>query len=416
MKFFCKIFLLLIFSCVNIFSQWYPQTSNTIYPLKSVYFIDANTGLICGWGLVLKTTDSGSNWNSTSLYSRQYNSIIFTDNNTGWLSGDSGAVYKTTNAGTNWNPINSGTYKNLMNITFLNQSTGLIAGFSRTILKTTNAGLNWLSMISNIDTLDFLGCEFINENNYVVTGTTSAIYRSTDAGASWIHFAMGLVNPLWAAEFINDNTGWVTGCCGMLTKTTNAGANWSPEILLSVGNTFYTMAFINSTTGYMSGDNGFIFRTTNQGENWYSTSTGTNQILYSFFMANANTGWAVGNYGTILKTTNGGGPGFTIGINPISGEIPKEFLLEQNYPNPFNPKTIINFKLSRGNGTGGITNYVSLKVYDLLGNEVSVLVNENLNAGTYEVVFDASNLSSGVYYYRIEAGSFVDSKKMILIK
>ncbi len=408
MNFPFKIFLLAIFTA-NIFSQWYPQASNTNLPLKSVYFIDANTGWICGWGFVLKTTDGGSTWNSTSLYSMQYNSIIFTDNNTGWLCGDSGRIYKTTNTGSSWSSINSGTYKNLMNIRFLNSNTGLIVGFARTILKTTNAGLNWISMISNIDTLDFLGCELINENNYIVTGTGSAIYRSTDAGASWIPFDMGFVNPLWAPDFINDNTGWVTGCCGMFSKSTDAGASWSPEIYLSLGNTMYNMKFINNTTGYMSGDNGFIFRTTDQGASWLNTSTGTNQILYSFFMANSNTGWACGNFGTILKTTNGGGPGFTIGINPISGEIPKEFLLEQNYPNPFNPKTIIRFKIKD-------SRFVTLKIYDINGKEVLTLVNGKLNPGTYEVDFDGSNLASGVYFYKIVTQSFSDTKKMALIK
>jgi len=91
--------------------------------------------------------------------------------------------------------------------------------------------------------------------------------------------------------------------------------------------------------------------------------------------------------------------------------IPAEFVLEQNYPNPFNPVTSIKFSLP-ANHFGNVT----LKVYDILGNEVSTLVNENKLAGNYEVKFDASSISSGVYYYQLNAGNFVETKKMILLK
>jgi len=89
--------------------------------------------------------------------------------------------------------------------------------------------------------------------------------------------------------------------------------------------------------------------------------------------------------------------------------IPDGFALQQNYPNPFNPSTNIGFKISdRG--------FVSLKVYDILGNEVVTLVNEEKPAGSYEVEFNASSIASGVYVYILKAGTFIESKKMVLIK
>ena len=97
------------------------------------------------------------------------------------------------------------------------------------------------------------------------------------------------------------------------------------------------------------------------------------------------------------------------GITNESGGIPDEFYLSQNYPNPFNPSTIINFKLPKDG-------FVTLKVYDMLGREVAVLVNEFKPIGNYSVNFDASSFSSGVYVYTIKAGTFVDSKKMVLVK
>jgi hypothetical protein len=88
---------------------------------------------------------------------------------------------------------------------------------------------------------------------------------------------------------------------------------------------------------------------------------------------------------------------------------PKEFVLCQNYPNPFNPTTNFEFRISD-------FGFVSLKVYDLLGREVATLVNEEKPAGTYEVIWNAENLSSGVYFYQLKAGDFIESKKMILLR
>ena len=98
-----------------------------------------------------------------------------------------------------------------------------------------------------------------------------------------------------------------------------------------------------------------------------------------------------------------------LGISEIPGAIPGEFRLEQNYPNPFNPRTGVRFQVS------GVSD-VRLTVYDLLGREVAVLVNERKPAGTYTVQFDGSALASGVYFYRLTAGEFVQSRKMILLK
>jgi len=110
-----------------------------------------------------------------------------------------------------------------------------------------------------------------------------------------------------------------------------------------------------------------------------------------------------------------------VGITPISNEIPETFLLEQNYPNPFNPTTKIRFSLPNPsarlrNGQEGGAQYVKLIIYDITGREVETLVNEQLNAGTYEADFDGSNFASGIYFYVMKTESFTDTKRMILIK
>jgi hypothetical protein len=119
-------------------------------------------------------------------------------------------------------------------------------------------------------------------------------------------------------------------------------------------------------------------------------------------------GWTVGDNGTILKTTMGGNITEILNFNL---NTPSNFVLNQNYPNPFNPVTNLGFGISE-------LGFVTLKVYDVLGKEVAVLVNERLAPGSYNYQFSTDNnqLSSGVYFYRLETGDFVETKRMILLK
>jgi len=96
-------------------------------------------------------------------------------------------------------------------------------------------------------------------------------------------------------------------------------------------------------------------------------------------------------------------------VEETSPSIPTEFSLSQNYPNPFNPSTKISWQSPVGS-------WQSLKVYDVLGNEIKTLVDEYRSAGNYDVNFDASQLSCGVYFYRLLAGSFTQTKKMVVLK
>ena len=98
-----------------------------------------------------------------------------------------------------------------------------------------------------------------------------------------------------------------------------------------------------------------------------------------------------------------------VGITQNSNEVPEAYTLHQNYPNPFNPSTNIKFDIPKDSD-------VKIAVYDMLGKEVKILVEEHKQAGSYELNFDASKLSSGMYFYKLTAGSFTGIKKMILIK
>jgi Secretion system C-terminal sorting domain len=145
----------------------------------------------------------------------------------------------------------------------------------------------------------------------------------------------------------------------------------------------------------------------------YDLTGYTYRLAHNFGLDSVSYSWDFGGSDIILKgcIINGVVYGDTITVfanNDQSG-IPKEYSLIQNYPNPFNPATTIQYSVAG-------RRIVTLKVYDILGREVATLVNKEKNPGVYEIKFDGSKLSSGVYFYRIQAGNFVQTKKMLLLK
>jgi hypothetical protein len=233
-----------------------------------------------------------------------------------------------------------------------------------------------------------------------------------------------MVNPFFTVRFINENTGWAFGCCGMYFYTTNGGSTWTELQYLTFGATLLSSVFVDGNTGWSVGAAGNIVRTTNGGGTWDSLVSGTTNTLYSIFFVNNSTGWTVGYNGTILKTTNGGGTGYVIGIEKTGSEIPKQFSLNQNYPNPFNPSTTIRYEvpLSKGGesmsprGFSGEGLFISLLIYDALGRQISTLVNSELSPGSYVVEWNAADYPSGIYFCRLSAYNYSETRRMVLLK
>ena len=175
------------------------------------------------------------------------------------------------------------------------------------------------------------------------------------------------------------------------------------------------------TTATETNNSGFeILRKAQNDNEWNSIGfvpgfgTTTEPKTYSFTDENVTTG----TYKYRLKQIDFDGS-FTYSneIEVIVDFTPKDFVLYQNYPNPFNPNTTIKFEIPSVIASGAKqSQFVTLKVYDILGNEVATLVNEEKRLGVYEVEFNASSLASGMYLYKLQAGKFVQLKKMILIK
>jgi hypothetical protein len=189
-----------------------------------------------------------------------------------------------------------------------------------------------------------------------------------------------------------------------LLSTTNSGTSWT-----AITNPYATSSISGivgaSTTWWVVQQGTGISISTNDGSTWSTAYTAPAGVYYHMTKSRSGaTIWAVRNDGGISRY----GQPYT-GINPISTVTPKDYNLGQNYPNPFNPVTKINFAIPK-------SGLVTIKVYDVLGKEISTLVNEQKIAGTYAVDFNASNFSSGIYFYKISVNGFNEVKKMTLIK
>ena len=415
------LFLLLCLLFVPIYSQtgWFDVNANVSDDLYSIFFLNTNTGYICGnSGRLLKSINAGQNWDTlnTPNYSHNLYSIYFINQFTGLVVGQY-CLYKTTNSGINWTFLSAFNSFNAKKITFINENTGFAVGNYK-MGKTTNAGASW-EFISYSD--DYLiDIFFINNlTGYLVNDPIMRceILKTTNAGINWYlsynidcYACRSVHHPNENFRYIIGSDCYITNYVSRFYGTSNGGAYWFNTNLGE--NRFYGIYFTSSLTGYASGDNGIILKTADGGLNWHNQTSGIGgPPLYIVLFLNENTGFVIGGNGKIKKTTNGGGP---IGINKISNEIPIELKLYQNYPNPFNPVTKIRFSLT--NPLKGEIQDVRLVIYDILGREISTLVNEKLSAGIYQIEFDGSQYSSGIYFYRLKHGDIVFAKKMVLIK
>ncbi|HWA05757.1 MAG TPA: T9SS type A sorting domain-containing protein, partial [Ignavibacteria bacterium] len=153
-----------------------------------------------------------------------------------------------------------------------------------------------------------------------------------------------------------------------------------------------------------------VFISHNSGDSWSELAAGLpNTVSIHLDYNIVQNRLRVATHGRGIWEYNGN----IIPVAQIQSNIPHEFLLFQNYPNPFNPSTKINFSIPPVETTRGV---VSLRVYDVLGNEITTLVNQQLTPGTYSVDWNASNYPSGLYFYRLTFGEYSETKRMVLIK
>src|ERR1035437_3107420 len=385
---------------------WSPQNSKVYLSLKDVKFLDFNTGYICGAsGNFLKTTNSGLDWSVISTgITTNLNAIYFVNTNLGWAAGENGLTIKTTNAGLSWTYQNSNTTQSLSSLFFKSELIGWIVGKNGIILKTTDGGTNWNSQTSGI-TNALNKIFFYSVYDGWIVGASGTYLKTTNGGTNWSRQTIGASSDFNSVYFSNNLNGSIVANGGTILISSDGGYIWSDHSPHVNGN-LYSVYFPTQEIGYSSGANGLILKTTDGGISWYRLGTGiTTQINCLYFIDN-NNGYAIGENGMILNTKNGG----TTLIEEQSSSLqPKSYTLAQNYPNPFNPSTVISYSLLA-------SSYVRLIAYNTLGQTVRVLENGYRNAGSYSVTFNAAELPSGIYFYKIEAGKYTQVKKMMLVK
>lgn len=393
------------------------------YIMTDVCFIDANNGTAVGvnqmggGGIILRTTDGGESWIDRTSQTYDYlSSICFINENVGIIIGSGGTILRTTNGGQDWflHTILPGSLQILSGISFSDENYGtIVGGYSSghgIIFRTTNGGQNWFEQVC--PTYRRLSSvHFINSDIGAAVGEYGTILRTTNGGQNWFFQSSGTTNDLNSICFTDVNNGTVVGIDwnlreGIILRTTDGGNTWIKIIDRGVPS-LYDLHFANNNIGWVTGDCGWILKTTDGGTSWNKLNTGAQRDLRAIHFIDSETGWAVG-FNQVLKTTNGGITGF-IPEDEKKKHTPENFSLSQNYPNPFNPRTKISWQ-------SPVNSRQVLKVFDVLGNEVAMLVNEEKEAGYHSIDFNASELPSGVYFYQLKSGNFIETKKMMLLR
>ena len=269
-----------------------------------------------------------------------------------------------------------------------------------------------LFLISSSDTVFFISLVCKNNSNFVFASggqfdLAGVFWKSSDFGNTW-NSKIASAEPLFDLFVIDTNN--IIGLGGdfeygsTVYRTTNRGLNWSLSNIPYFG---LGMEFAERTQNewwIAFGYSLYLPYSTDAGNSWQlfslPDSIGVNDVLF----IDSTRGFTFGQNGYIQKYT-----GTNVRINQIITEIPDKFILYQNYPNPFNQFTIINVQCS-------IKNYVTLKIFDMRGREVTTILNGTLEPGIHKVIFDAKELSSGIYFYKLTAGNITQTKKLILLK
>ncbi len=395
---------------------WVIQSSPTTQNLHSISYSTANIWVAVGdGGTIIRSSDAGITW--TNITSPVVDALygVSLHNNFGLAVGVSGRVVRTTDSGISWTSLTRPTTRILYSVSITDVST-IATGQEGTLLWSSDIGTTWTSHTAGTASSIFGVSAF--GLTAVGAGGQGAVVMSDNGGAAWGLTVLGSqLTFFYGTSFPSASTGWEVGTSSTISsiiiKSIDGGFVWTGQTSPTT-DPLYGVSFATVDSGTAVGGNGAIIHTVNSGTTWLTQTSGTIQTLNGVSFANSNLGITVGNSGTILRTTSGGLTG--VSHNNNSSGLPGIFKMYQNYPNPFNPSTTIRYQLPVGGE-------VKLAVYDLLGKQISLLVNDERKKGTYDVKFEGSSVSSGIYYYKLDvtdpesyATLYSSTKKMILVK
>jgi len=432
--------------------SWSKISADTIPGLKAVCFTSVDVGYAGGHqNFLMKTIDGGSTWTQIVIDTKlwYFNNIEFLDANIGIVVSYPSSVYRTTDGGANWSTC-IGIKRDVQDICYADANTVFLVGGDETVSKSTNGGLIFLDNYDGVLQSTFLGVEFLNTNYGIVGGEDGKVLVTTNGGTDWTIRNAGGVGLMRGVHLFDEENAYVVGTPEQVFKTTNGGITWVSDFNGANTVALYKIKFTENNTGLICGSQGkFLINTDyvpvelagfaaivdgNDVQLNWTTETELNNSGFEILRSVDGNNWEniafVPGFGTVSEPNSyyftdaelksgfhfyrlkqidfDGGFEYSDIVN-VFVSSPIDYNLEQNYPNPFNPNTQIKFSISN-------EVQVNLSVFNILGEKVKELKNDIMKPGYYDVEFNASSLASGVYSYRIKAGDFVETKKMVLMK
>lgn len=406
----------LILAAVRTYSQ-------TLVNQNDIKFETPSIATLVGQdGLIMRTEDGGTTWNVkdpgvTNVLNAM--DIVTYEDNTGSsvtlmiAVGENGVIAKSYDNGESWTVKTNVSIENLNDVAIYSPELIYICGNNGTLLRSIDNGNNFetitVPVTANLNSISFSGPQTsVTRINVMVVGDEGTILTSPNA-YDWSVVTSGTTEDLYAVSYSGINS-VCTGANGTILLSNDDGANWVSSVS-GVTTNIYDVKYLNMLTAVASSENGTLLRTEDGCATWAVISSPVEADLFAVNFANENVGISIGSEGTEIYSLDGGltwSTGITSSFLPGDKKIDAK--LSQNYPNPFNPSTMINYSI-------GDNSTVSIKIYDMTGREVRTLVNSYQAPGSYSVKFDASNLSSGIYFYvlRVNTGNNEISKTMRMI-
>jgi len=385
----------------------------------NILYADSNNIFVGGSSHFFRSTDAGITW-SYVLFSCLYSSIARRDRNNFFAAGritanGVGKLLRSTNAGVTWNTVSSGTtsFQPLLNITFFDSLNGSMLGIYGTVYRTTDGGNTWPIYSNTV--LHQLTSAFFTDNEHCTAIANNIGYtvRTTNGGISWFQQNSLTTSWLYKVFFTNQNCGYISGENGIILKTTDGGGDpfiTPVELVSFTGKQYEKGIKLEWETATELNNLSFIIQRSNDGTSFYNIGNikgnGTSTIRHQYQFNDELL--LTGTYYYRLRQTDFDGSAAMSDIIKVSFYPNKNDLI-QNYPNPFNPQTKISYILASASK-------VTVKIFNILGKEIKILVDKYEEGGIHEIYFDGSDLSSGIYFYQLIAGDYSSTKKMLLLK
>lgn len=386
--------------------------------VQGISFRSREQGIIAGYGGTLSvTSDGGKSWDyplEGSLLEAagvSLSSVDYADNFNVTVVGANGTILRSSDGGARWSTLAAPTEKDFFDIRYFDSQVGYMVGTSGTVFMTTNGGGTWTDRSLRTSS-DLMKIEVHSRLSATAVGNYGLIIKTTDGGMSWEVQRDGgreRINGVW---FTDSARGFAVGEKGLILKTIDGGNHWTAHATGSAA-TLRSIAFVDERVGMIVGED-VILESSDGGETWRGTVGGTGS-LFGITIVDSGMAIAAGTYGLVRWEK-----GTALTVEDGWRVLPNAFALSQNYPNPFNPNTTIRFRLPGGATGESLVRRVELKIFDVLGREVATLVDEEMGAGEYSATWDGhaatGQAPSGVYIYRLTAGEFVATSKMVLVK